>query len=488
MAMAGLYRRILPSPPAIEFASSEGKQLFSEALVNGTMEGFFKLVSYFQTQSEPAYCGLASLAVVLNALGIDPGRKWKGPWRWFDESMFDCCEPLHKVKAEGVTFGKVTCLARCAGAKVEAFRTDQTSIDDFRKHVLNCASSEECHLITSYHRGVFLQTGTGHFSPVGGYHPGKDMALILDVARFKYPPHWIPLPLLWEAMDTIDEATGHHRGFMLVSKLQRAPSLLYTLSCKHDSWVGISTYLLDEVPRLLESEGINTVQKVLSVIFTCLPSNIGEFIKWIAEVRRQEEGATRLSDEEKGRLAIKEKVIKQIHETEMFQCVQEWLSSEGPCCRKALSILGSNNNLPQVAATVCCQGAELLIGRLGYANPFCCKESSVRSLDGEDSSTVISGKVVAGNSEQGVDVLVPTAQVRGETCCASMQGELIRTHPASTDILTALLLALPPTTWIALKENQVLKRISHLVSIESLPIILQEEVTCVYMYVVCRFF
>lgn len=71
--------------------------------------------------------------------------------------MFDCCEPLDKVKAEGVTFGKVTCLARCAGAKVEAFRTDQTSIDDFRKHVLNCASSEECHLITSYHRGVFLQ-------------------------------------------------------------------------------------------------------------------------------------------------------------------------------------------------------------------------------------------------------------------------------------------------------------------------------------------
>ena len=42
------------------------------------MEGFFKLISYFQTQSEPAYCGLASLSVVLNALSIDPGRKWKG--------------------------------------------------------------------------------------------------------------------------------------------------------------------------------------------------------------------------------------------------------------------------------------------------------------------------------------------------------------------------------------------------------------------------
>lgn len=24
----------------------------------------------------------------------------------------------------------------------------------------------------------------------GGYHPGRDMVLILDTARFKYPPHW----------------------------------------------------------------------------------------------------------------------------------------------------------------------------------------------------------------------------------------------------------------------------------------------------------
>lgn len=54
------------------------QKLFSEALLKGNMEGFFKLVSCYQTQSEPAYCGLATLAVVLNALAIDPGRKWKG--------------------------------------------------------------------------------------------------------------------------------------------------------------------------------------------------------------------------------------------------------------------------------------------------------------------------------------------------------------------------------------------------------------------------
>ncbi|KAK8962912.1 Glutathione gamma-glutamylcysteinyltransferase 1 [Platanthera guangdongensis] len=203
MAVGGLYRRILPSPPAIEFASSEGKQLFSEALQCGTMEGFFKLISSFQTQSEPAYCGLASLSMVLNALSIDPGRKWKAdtllvftgcpmlflsffypnryfepyihkffctllralfgaldkpcPWRWFDESMLDCCEPLEKVKAEGITFGKVACLAHCSGAKVKAYRTNQSSLDDFRDYIIRCTSSEEWHLIASYHRKPFKQ-------------------------------------------------------------------------------------------------------------------------------------------------------------------------------------------------------------------------------------------------------------------------------------------------------------------------------------------
>eukprot|EP00252_Welwitschia_mirabilis_P010212 TRINITY_DN23382_c0_g1_i1.p1 TRINITY_DN23382_c0_g1~~TRINITY_DN23382_c0_g1_i1.p1 ORF type:complete len:236 (-),score=38.53 TRINITY_DN23382_c0_g1_i1:32-739(-) len=233
MAVAGLYRRILPCPPAVEFSSREGKDLFREALLNGTMEGFFKIISYFQTQSEPAFCGLASLSIVLNALAIDPGRKWKGPWRWFDETMLDCCDPLEKVKVDGITFGKLVCLANCAGAKIEAFRTNQSSLQRFRGSVARCASSEDCHIIVSYHRALLRQTGSGHFSPIGGYHAEKDMVLILDVARFKYPPHWVPLSLLWEAMNTKDEETQHYRGFMMICKREVGPSLLYTLCFLH---------------------------------------------------------------------------------------------------------------------------------------------------------------------------------------------------------------------------------------------------------------
>ncbi|XP_052211380.1 glutathione gamma-glutamylcysteinyltransferase 1-like isoform X2 [Diospyros lotus] len=476
MAMAGLYRRVLPSPPAIDFASPEGKQLFSEAMQSGMMEGFFKLVSNFQTQSEPAYCGLATLAMVLNALAIDPGRKWKGPWRWYDESMLDCCEPLEKVKAEGISFGKVVCLAHCSGAKVEAFRTNQSTIDDFRKHVIACSTSDDCHVISSYHRGIFKQTGTGHFSPIGGYHAGKDMALILDVARFKYPPHWVPLTLLWEAMDTIDKASGLRRGFMLISRLHRAPALLYTLSCKHQSWISIATYLLDDVPHLLKEADVKDIKKVLSVILSSLPPNFGDFIKWVAEVRRREDnGGPSLSQEEKGRLAVKEEVLKQVQETVLYRHVTEFLLSERSCCTN-ISKEAREDNLTDIAARVCCQGAGLLSGL--DSSGSCCQETCVKcfKVNGDKPVTVVSGTVVnSRGGEQGVDMLVPSSHTELGSCGCTPSNR-IGMYPASNDVLTVLLLALPPNTWSGVKEEKLLQEIRSLVSTESLPTLLQEEV------------
>ncbi|XP_024966308.1 glutathione gamma-glutamylcysteinyltransferase 1-like isoform X2 [Cynara cardunculus var. scolymus] len=432
MAMAGIYRRVLPSPPAIDFASSEGKQLFMEATQGGTMEGFFKLISYFQTQSEPAYCGLATLAMVLNALSIDPGRKWKGPWRWFDESMLDCCEPLEKVKAEGISFGKVVCLAHCAGAKVEAFRTNQSSIDEFRKHVIACSTSDDRHVISSYNRATFKQTGTGHFSPIGGYHAGRDMALILDVARFKYPPHWVPLKLLWEAMDTLDDANGFRRGFMLISRLQRPPALLYTL--------------------------------------------VLEFIKWVAEVRRTEEGDQSLSPEEQERLAIKGEILKQVQDTRLYKHVTDFLFSTKSGCHSTLC-LGKETSLTDVAASVCCQGAGILKGNSESPNGFCCGETHVHCIKstGNVPATVVSGTVTNGIGEQHVDMLVPSSAKNlspsssGLTSCIGM-------HPASNDVLTTLLLALPPQTWSGIKDDSLFQEIKSLVSIDNLPTFLQEEI------------
>ena len=45
---------------------------------------------------------------------------------------------------------------------------------------------------------------------LGAYHPGEDKILIFDVARFKYPPHWLTVEQIWDAMKAIDSFTGEY--------------------------------------------------------------------------------------------------------------------------------------------------------------------------------------------------------------------------------------------------------------------------------------
>lgn len=47
----------------------------------------------------------------------------------------------------------------------------------------------------------------------------------MDVARFKYPPHWVPLSRLWAATRALDPLTGLSRGYCLLSAaLRHAPA------------------------------------------------------------------------------------------------------------------------------------------------------------------------------------------------------------------------------------------------------------------------
>lgn len=51
--------------------------------------------------------------MVLNALEVDPGQVWKSPWRFYHESMLNCCVPLDTVKKTGITLSQFACLAEC---------------------------------------------------------------------------------------------------------------------------------------------------------------------------------------------------------------------------------------------------------------------------------------------------------------------------------------------------------------------------------------
>ncbi|KAL6075966.1 glutathione gamma-glutamylcysteinyltransferase [Balamuthia mandrillaris] len=232
--LKSFYRRELPSR-CVNFASREGKLLFREALERGHMENYFSLAAQFHTQSEPAYCGLGTLAMVLNALAIDPKRVWKGPWRWFSEELLECCKPLEVVKQQGTTVNEFACLARCNGADCSVFYATESNENSFREAVTKTTRAEGSQIVVGYNRETLGQTGAGHFSPVGGYHPDRDLVLIMDVARFKYPPHWVELPLLFSAMKDTDPATNRSRGYMVLTPNAIGPRLAAAASASLSS-------------------------------------------------------------------------------------------------------------------------------------------------------------------------------------------------------------------------------------------------------------
>jgi glutathione gamma-glutamylcysteinyltransferase len=239
-------RRILP-PNLISFNSTEGKSRLLHALQTKNAEAYIPLSQQFVNQMDPAFCGISTLIVVLNALAIDPNVRWRGGWRWYgDERMLldRCCLEEERVRREGISIEQYCGLARCQGAVPTLKRSmddgNMFSLEEFRQDIINavcmppltdwddsvdletktddnvCNNGGGYFLVTSFARSSLGQTGDGHFSPIAAYHPPTDSCLVLDVARFKYSPFWVPVKELYDAMIPVDTVTGKSRGWILM--------------------------------------------------------------------------------------------------------------------------------------------------------------------------------------------------------------------------------------------------------------------------------
>jgi hypothetical protein len=210
------YRKELPES-LISFTSKKGKELFMEALSNGEANIYFPLANNFSMQSEPAFCGLCSLSIVLNALSMDPGLTWKGIWRWYSEEMLECCEPLEIIRKNGITFSQLAATARCNGLQVVVKHADHTTFDEFIEDLKKVTRSDDIHMIVSFARSGLNQSGDGHFAPIGAFASDQNQVLIMETARFKYPSFFVDSKVLYDAMFPIDKVTGLSRGYMLLS-------------------------------------------------------------------------------------------------------------------------------------------------------------------------------------------------------------------------------------------------------------------------------
>ena len=175
---------------------------------------------------------------MLNSLRIDPQRIWKTVWRWYSEELLECCRPLEDVKVSGITLEEFVCLAECNGAIASLVRPSDSK-EEFQKFVqivervctggrvkgskkegdgedgFDEENPEEIMAI-SFSRQTLGQTGDGHFSPIAALDLETNSVLMFDTARFKYPPCWIPLDLLFQSMLPLDKVTGKSRGYVVL--------------------------------------------------------------------------------------------------------------------------------------------------------------------------------------------------------------------------------------------------------------------------------
>ena len=141
------------------------------------------------------------------------------------------------VRGSGMSLAEVAALSRVTGLHTVDRRADSSSLEEFQEAIwqaLGCGASCDgeasgaahrhapfggrggTHVVVSFNRAALKQTGEGHFSPLGGYSRRHSAVLVMDVARFKYPPYWVPLSALWEAMKPLDPATGRSRGYVVL--------------------------------------------------------------------------------------------------------------------------------------------------------------------------------------------------------------------------------------------------------------------------------
>lgn len=278
------YRRILKISKSHEntkdlvlYGTQKSNTLVAEALKMKYNASFHKINENLVTQSFPTFCGITNISIIANALNIDPRKRWKGIWRWFDENNLHCINIDH-IHVNGTNLDELAMIAKCNGIFTICFRPDTDEAktkmnlinqikngniieerklnreshnnDEFKalKHneynyycqEKNLISKEQiskksnfylfaiCCILTSvrenifcllsYYRKAYNQTGTGHFGLSSLYHSLTKKILIRDVARFKYNSIWSSLEKAYSTLVPIDNQTNKPRGFLLCGK------------------------------------------------------------------------------------------------------------------------------------------------------------------------------------------------------------------------------------------------------------------------------
>jgi hypothetical protein len=194
----------------------------------------------FDAQINQAYCAVASVAAMLNSLKyakrFRDGDSWTfdlpidgvyNPYPYATQTDIlegDCVKTTvtgHTAKngtkvygifspPYGLNLEQTTNLIKCHTSSTDwdvshqEVNTNSISLSKMRYDLKAALIDPDARVLINYDRKVLQQVGGGHYSPVGAYHAPTDSFLVMDVAKYKYPPVWVGADTLFDAMGTVD--------------------------------------------------------------------------------------------------------------------------------------------------------------------------------------------------------------------------------------------------------------------------------------------
>lgn len=204
----------------VPLASQAGSERFTRAEAGASA---LSLLANLETEIYLTFCGPASLATALNSLGIhEPTPAVFHPYRRITQaSLFTplnlALRSYSQVQGAGLTLDQLGQFARNLGAEAEVTHGSAMDVDGLRTRIRAAMAEPSRRVVLNYLRSALGQLGDGHISPAAAYDAVSDSVLILDVARYKYTPVWVPVPLLHQAMLAADPASGRARGLLVLA-------------------------------------------------------------------------------------------------------------------------------------------------------------------------------------------------------------------------------------------------------------------------------
>jgi hypothetical protein len=206
----------------IGLASEEGETLLFDS---DARSDYAPLSMHFVTQAHPAFCGPASIAMVLNALDLPrPASDLTLGLGMFDQDNIfnaraEAAKPRAEILRSGMTLDELGAVLGAYDLAVEVHHAEDSSLDEFRRTAIAVLDDADQFVLVNYLRSAIGQERGGHISPVAAYDADTDRLLVLDVSRYKYPPVWVEAAALFEAMDTPDaDNADRSRGFLVVGR------------------------------------------------------------------------------------------------------------------------------------------------------------------------------------------------------------------------------------------------------------------------------